>query len=257
MPERAGEVRTDRHAHDSVVHGAGGVGRCPNSDVLSVRFAELSRDAGASSAHMSAPPQTRRSLAVPVLSVRTEDGRTFRFSRPFHIGRLPDCDVQIERRARQPQARNGVVRQRPLAVPRPAKRQRRVRRRPARGDRVHRIESDDPAGAGRPARDDGAGVARRSRQQPPPPAPAGRRNNDGRELRGTVLRHRDRRRAGGRPDADDPQGVPAAFKKNRNGSIGASSRSWRSPPSSPAATRTTDIARSRGSRPLRRSCSTR
>jgi hypothetical protein len=41
---------------------------------------------------MSAP----RSLAVPILSVRTEDGRTFRFSRPFHIGRQQDCDVQIE-----------------------------------------------------------------------------------------------------------------------------------------------------------------
>ena len=41
---------------------------------------------------MSAP----RSLAVPILSVRTEDGRTFRFSRPFHIGRQHDCDVQIE-----------------------------------------------------------------------------------------------------------------------------------------------------------------
>jgi membrane-bound lytic murein transglycosylase D len=45
---------------------------------------------------MSALPPTHRSLAVPVLSVRTEDGRTFRFSRPFHIGRLPECDVRIE-----------------------------------------------------------------------------------------------------------------------------------------------------------------
>jgi len=33
---------------------------------------------------------------VPVLRVRTEDGRVFRFSRPFHIGRDPDCDVQIQ-----------------------------------------------------------------------------------------------------------------------------------------------------------------
>ena len=41
---------------------------------------------------MSAP----RSLAVPILSVRTEDGRTFRFSRPFNVGRQQDCDVQIE-----------------------------------------------------------------------------------------------------------------------------------------------------------------
>jgi len=40
--------------------------------------------------------QTPRSLAIPVLNVRTEDGRTFRFSRPFQIGRERDCDVRIE-----------------------------------------------------------------------------------------------------------------------------------------------------------------
>jgi pSer/pThr/pTyr-binding forkhead associated (FHA) protein len=40
--------------------------------------------------------QTHRSLAIPMLSVRTEDGRTFRFSRPFHIGREHECDVRIE-----------------------------------------------------------------------------------------------------------------------------------------------------------------
>jgi pSer/pThr/pTyr-binding forkhead associated (FHA) protein len=39
---------------------------------------------------------TPRSLVIPMLSVRTEDGRTFRFSRPFHIGREHDCDVRIE-----------------------------------------------------------------------------------------------------------------------------------------------------------------
>jgi peptidoglycan lytic transglycosylase D len=33
---------------------------------------------------------------VPVLTVRTEDGRTYRFSRPFHIGREHDCSVRIE-----------------------------------------------------------------------------------------------------------------------------------------------------------------
>jgi len=45
---------------------------------------------------MSASESPRRSLAVPILNVRTEDGRTFRFSRPFHIGRQRDCDVHIE-----------------------------------------------------------------------------------------------------------------------------------------------------------------
>jgi len=45
---------------------------------------------------MSAHEPLPRSLAVPILKVRTEDGRTFRFSRPFHIGRQRDCDVHIE-----------------------------------------------------------------------------------------------------------------------------------------------------------------
>jgi membrane-bound lytic murein transglycosylase D len=44
---------------------------------------------------MSVPGETHRSIAVPMLSVRTEDGRAFRFSRPFHIGREHDCDVRI------------------------------------------------------------------------------------------------------------------------------------------------------------------
>jgi peptidoglycan lytic transglycosylase D len=33
---------------------------------------------------------------IPVLSVRTEDGRAFTFSHPFQIGREQDCDVRIE-----------------------------------------------------------------------------------------------------------------------------------------------------------------
>jgi len=45
---------------------------------------------------MSVTGNTPRSLAIPPLSVRTEDGRTFRFSRPFHIGREQGCDVRIE-----------------------------------------------------------------------------------------------------------------------------------------------------------------
>src|ERR1700730_15648221 len=44
---------------------------------------------------MSAPGDISPSTAVPALSVRTEDGRAFRFSRPFHIGREHDCDVRI------------------------------------------------------------------------------------------------------------------------------------------------------------------
>jgi len=45
---------------------------------------------------MSAPRETPSAPAVPVLSVRTEDGREFRFSRSFHIGRDHDCSVRIE-----------------------------------------------------------------------------------------------------------------------------------------------------------------
>jgi len=33
---------------------------------------------------------------IPILVVRSEDGRTFRFARPFHIGREHDCGVRIE-----------------------------------------------------------------------------------------------------------------------------------------------------------------
>src|SRR3954470_11052816 len=45
---------------------------------------------------MNGPHQTPRSLAIPILTVRTDDGRTFRFSRPFQTGRERGCDVQIE-----------------------------------------------------------------------------------------------------------------------------------------------------------------
>ena len=45
---------------------------------------------------MSTPREIPSAPAVPVLSVRTEDGRVFRFSRPFHIGRDHECDVRIE-----------------------------------------------------------------------------------------------------------------------------------------------------------------
>ena len=45
---------------------------------------------------MTASGQIPRPLAIPILSVRTEDGRAFRFSRPFHIGREHDCAVRIE-----------------------------------------------------------------------------------------------------------------------------------------------------------------
>jgi len=45
---------------------------------------------------MSVTGNTPRSLAIPPLNVRTEDGRKFRFTRPFTIGRERDCEVQIE-----------------------------------------------------------------------------------------------------------------------------------------------------------------
>ena len=45
---------------------------------------------------MSTPREIPGPPAVPRLSVRTEDGRAFRFVRAFHIGREHDCDVRIE-----------------------------------------------------------------------------------------------------------------------------------------------------------------
>ncbi len=33
---------------------------------------------------------------IPELTVRTDDGRVFRFSHPFHVGRGGDCEVQID-----------------------------------------------------------------------------------------------------------------------------------------------------------------
>ena len=43
---------------------------------------------------MNAPSQS--SPALPKLRVRTVDGRSFRFSQSFHIGRGEDCEVRIE-----------------------------------------------------------------------------------------------------------------------------------------------------------------
>ena len=45
---------------------------------------------------MTAAGQIPRSHAIPILSVRTEDGRAFRFSSSFHIGREHDCAVRID-----------------------------------------------------------------------------------------------------------------------------------------------------------------
>src|SRR5262245_1049444 len=45
---------------------------------------------------MSVPRERVSSPAIPALNVRTGDGRSFRFSRPFHIGREHDCDVHID-----------------------------------------------------------------------------------------------------------------------------------------------------------------
>ncbi|MPY91471.1 MAG: FHA domain-containing protein [Luteitalea sp.] len=45
---------------------------------------------------MSAPEHTPDPPVVPVLRVRTPDGRTFRFSQPFHVGREYDCEVQVQ-----------------------------------------------------------------------------------------------------------------------------------------------------------------
>jgi membrane-bound lytic murein transglycosylase D len=40
--------------------------------------------------------RTSTASAAPALRVRTPDGREFRFSQSFHIGRDPDCEVQIQ-----------------------------------------------------------------------------------------------------------------------------------------------------------------
>ena len=45
---------------------------------------------------MSDPGTPTRSLAIPPLKVRTEDGRSFRFTRPFSIGREQQCEVRID-----------------------------------------------------------------------------------------------------------------------------------------------------------------
>ncbi|MEP7306579.1 MAG: FHA domain-containing protein [Acidobacteriota bacterium] len=45
---------------------------------------------------MSTPRQTPDSPVIPILSVRTADGRVFRFSHTFYIGREVDCDVHVE-----------------------------------------------------------------------------------------------------------------------------------------------------------------
>jgi len=45
---------------------------------------------------MSAPRRTETRSTVPPLDVWMDDGRTFRFSRPFVIGRDHACDVQVD-----------------------------------------------------------------------------------------------------------------------------------------------------------------
>ncbi|MPZ20805.1 MAG: FHA domain-containing protein [Luteitalea sp.] len=45
---------------------------------------------------MSLSVHTPDPRTVPALRVHTSDGRTFRFSEPFHVGREYDCEVQIE-----------------------------------------------------------------------------------------------------------------------------------------------------------------
>ena len=45
---------------------------------------------------MNATRQSLGSPVIPILIVRTEDGRTYRFSREFDIGREQDCSVRIE-----------------------------------------------------------------------------------------------------------------------------------------------------------------
>jgi len=45
---------------------------------------------------MSTPRQTPDSPVIPILRVRTADGRVFRFSDTFYIGREFDCEVHVE-----------------------------------------------------------------------------------------------------------------------------------------------------------------
>ena len=44
---------------------------------------------------MSGSQHRRSQQAVPVLHVHTADGRVFRFTEPFHIGRDHDCDLRV------------------------------------------------------------------------------------------------------------------------------------------------------------------
>ncbi len=45
---------------------------------------------------MSLARQRRPAGTIPAVRVRTQDGREFRFSEPFHVGRGADCEVQID-----------------------------------------------------------------------------------------------------------------------------------------------------------------
>jgi membrane-bound lytic murein transglycosylase D len=45
---------------------------------------------------MTAPGKKSDPRVVPVLHLRTPDGRVFRFEQPFHIGRDHDCEVRIQ-----------------------------------------------------------------------------------------------------------------------------------------------------------------
>jgi hypothetical protein len=44
---------------------------------------------------MTAPQRPSKPAGAPVLQVHTPDGRVFRFSTPFHIGRDHDCEVRL------------------------------------------------------------------------------------------------------------------------------------------------------------------
>ena len=158
--------------------------------------------------NMSTPRHIPGSAVVPVLSVRTEDGRTFRLSRSFHIGRERDCEVRIDDgrvsrkhavvsfenghwQLRDRQSGNGVF---------------------ANGRRIQtatidrhltiRLSADGPSVVMEVAEPAALPTSR------PPAARQGWRRDDAPgALRRTLLRHHAGRRAGRRTDLDDPQSV--------------------------------------------------
>ena len=81
------EVRTDHHAHDSVVQGVGGPVRSPST------VSRLTRPA----CGITCPRAGTHPVRRPFLSCSfAQRWITLRFSRAFHVGRDVDCEVRVD-----------------------------------------------------------------------------------------------------------------------------------------------------------------